>query len=197
MEKKKITETNAVAAVMDGIFQQVDERWGQLWVPVEQALQESGIKIEKSEFVKFNFSLAALAINFRASFDIFFPQQAERFFTIFQDLLLKQLGQGKGYEAVRNTIIKYMEAYNNGILKIRNPIYEVSMLLYYKIGLQNTEQKVVDETYFIPEPQMVDYLCKSLTMFSGKWDLLLERYDISTSASHTSDQHDAPPRDNP
>ena len=47
MEKKKITELNAVAAVMDSIFQQVDERWGVIWLPAEQALRESGVKLEK------------------------------------------------------------------------------------------------------------------------------------------------------
>lgn len=185
MEKKKITEVNAVAAVMDAIFQQVDERWGQLWLPAEQALRESGVKLEKSEFIKFNFSLAAIAINFRSAFELFPHQQAERLFTVMQQLLQKQLGDGAGYVAVRNAVVKYIDAYNNGILKIHNPVIDVAMLLYYKIGLQNTAQKVVDETYYVPEPQMVDLLTRSLTMFLGKWDMLLERFEVVTeSAAH-------------
>lgn len=178
MEKKKITEINAVAAVMDNIFQQVDERWPQLWLPTEQALREAGVKLEKADFIKFNFSLAAIAINFRASFDLFPPQQAERLFTILQQLLKDQFGEGQAFAAVRNAMLKYIEAYNNGILKIRNPVLDVAMLLYYKIGLQNTEQKVVDETYYMPEPGMVDLLTNALTLFLGKWDILLERFII-------------------
>lgn len=178
MEKKKITEINAVAAIMDGIFQQVDERWGQIWLPTEESLRSSGIKLEKSEYIKFNFSLAAIAINFRASFDLFHPTQAERLFTLMQQLFQKQLGSGPGFEAVRNALVKYIDAYNNGILKIRNPVLDVAMLLYYKIGLQNTAQKVVDETYYVPEPSMVDLLTRSLTMFLGKWDILLERFEL-------------------
>ncbi|MBL0017262.1 MAG: hypothetical protein IPP17_12715 [Bacteroidetes bacterium] len=182
MEKKKITELNAVAAVMDSIFQQVDERWGVIWLPAEQALRESGVKLEKSEFIKFNFSLAAIAINFRSAFDLFPPAQAERLFTILQQLLKDQFGEGQAFVAVRNAVIKYIEAYNNGVLKIRNPVLDVSMLLYYKIGLQNTAQKVVDETYYVPEPEMVDLLTRSLTMFLGKWDILLERFEVVNPA---------------
>jgi hypothetical protein len=178
MEKKKITELNAVAAVMDSIFQQVDERWGVIWLPAEQALRESGVKLEKSEFIKFNFSLAVLATNFRTAFDLFPPAQAERLFTILQQLLKDQFGEGQAFVAIRNALLKYIEAYNNGILKIRNPVLDVSMLLYYKIGLQNTAQKVVDETYYVPEPEMVDLLTRSLTMFLGKWDILLERFEV-------------------
>ncbi|HEX2899806.1 MAG TPA: hypothetical protein VHS96_08820 [Bacteroidia bacterium] len=178
MEKKKITELNAVAAVMDSIFQQVDERWGVIWLPAEQALRESGVKLEKSEFIKFNFSLAAIAINFRSAFDLFQPAQAERLFTAMQQMLKQQLGDGPAFVAVRNAVVKFIEAYNNGVLKIRNPVLDVAMLLYYKIGLQNTAQKVVDETYYVPEPEMVDLLTRSLTMFLGKWDMLLERFEV-------------------
>ncbi len=183
MEKKKITEINAVAAVMDSIFQQVDERWGKIWLPTEEALRASGVKIEKSDFIKFNFSLAVLAVNFRTCFEVFHPQQAERFFTILQQLLKDQFGDGPAFTAVRSAIVKYMDAYNNGVLKIRNPLVDVAMLLYYKIGLVNTAQKVVDETYYIPEPQMVDLLTNALTMFLGKWEMLVERYEIVTSAT--------------
>lgn len=192
MEKKKITEINAVAAVMDSVFQQVDERWSELWLPAEQALRESGVKLEKSEFIKFNFSLAAIAINFRSCFEIFHPHQAERLFTILQQLLQKQLGDGPQFVAVRNAIVKYIEAYNNGVLKIRNPVLDVAMLLYYKIGLHNTEQKLVDETYYMPEPEMVDLLTRSLTMFLGKWDLLVERFVIVAGGAEVADDTQVP-----
>jgi hypothetical protein len=180
MEKKKITELNAVAAILDGIFHQVDERWEQIWLPTEDALRSVGVQLGKTEFIKFNFSLAVIAVNFRAAFDIFHQDQAERLFTLMQQLLQKQLGEGPGYVAVRNALLKYIEAYNNGMLKIHNPIMDVAMLLYYKIGLENTAQKVVDETYYVPEPQLVEMLIKALTMFLGKWEMLLERYEIAT-----------------
>lgn len=193
MEKKKISEINAVAAVLDGIFQQVDERWGHIWLPTEEALREAGVKLGKSEFIKFNFSLAAIAINFRAAFDIFHREQAERLFTVMQQLLQKQLGEGAGYLAVRNAIMKYIEAYNNGILKIRNPVLDVAMLLYYKIGLENTAQSVVDETYYVPEPQMIDLLTKGLTLFLGKWEILLERFVIVSPSTIAPEDNDAQP----
>jgi hypothetical protein len=113
---------------------------------------------------------------------LFPPAQAERLFTILQQLLKDQFGEGQAFVAVRNAVIKYIEAYNNGVLKIRNPVLDVSMLLYYKIGLQNTAQKVVDETYYVPEPEMVDLLTRSLTMFLGKWDILLERFEVVNPA---------------
>jgi hypothetical protein len=189
MSKEKISENNAVAAVVDGIFRQVDEQWPVVWLPVEESLRASHVSIEKSEFVKFNFTLAVLAINFRASFDIFPKSQAERFFTLLQELLKRQLGD-KGFVPVMNAIIKYIDAYNNGVLKIHNPVTDVAMLLYYKIGLKNTAQTVVDETYWIPEPQMVDYLTQMLGRFLGKWEHMLDRYDVVTASTRA-------PKDDP
>lgn len=176
--KKPISELNAVAAIMDSCFEQVEERWGQLWGPLEQQREESNLPTPKTEFVRFNYTLAVLAINTRGSFDILPREQAEQLYTILQQLLKNNLGGGEGYHAVVNSIGKFIEAYNNGILHIRNPLYDVAMLLYYKIGLENTEQLVVDEKYYIPDPNMVDYLTRSLTMFAGKWDILLQRYEL-------------------
>ena len=192
MEKKRITETNAVAAVMDAVFQQVDAQWGHLWLPTEQALLEAGVKLEKPEFIKFNFSLAAIALNFRRAFEIFQPAQAERLFALMQQFLEKQLGPGPGFVAVCNAIVKFFDAYNNGVLKIRNPVLDVAMLLYYKIGLKNTAQQVVDETFFAPEPAIVDQLTRALTMFLGKWDLLLEKYDVVTVSVAAEDEAQPP-----
>lgn len=182
MEKKPITEINAVAAVMDSIFQQVDNHWFEIWSPVERGLENAQMDIPNAEFVKFNYSLAVLAVNFRAAFDLFPRPQAERFFTHMQNLLLQQLGQSRSSQAVLGTVVKFTEAYNNGILRIKNPLHEVAMLLYFKIGLQNTEQKVVDEKYYVPEPEMVDYLERSLLLFAGKWDLIRNRYEVTLPA---------------
>ena len=176
--KKKISELNAVAAIMDSCFEQVEARWTELWEPVEQIQQDSQLPIQKPKFVRFNFTLAVLAINTRASFDLLPRERAERLYTILQQLLKKNLGDGPGFHAVINSLVKFTEAYNNGVLHIRNPLYDVAMLLYYKIGLENTEQFVVDESYYIPEPRLVEYLTKSLVMFAGKWDMLLARYEL-------------------
>jgi hypothetical protein len=176
MEKKPITEINAVAAIMDTCFNQVEERWDILWPPIMRFMREGGHKAVKKEFVRFNFYLAVLSVNTRATFDLMPGEQAERMFAQLETLLQRNLGTGSGFHAVRNAMVKYTEAYNNGILHIRNPLYDVATLLYYKIGMENTRQFVVDESYFIPEPRLVDYLVKALTMFMGKWDLLLERY---------------------
>ncbi|MEM7035568.1 MAG: hypothetical protein AAF570_01240 [Bacteroidota bacterium] len=180
--KKKITDLNAVAAVMDIVFQQVEERWPEIWNPVVEALNARRIPHASHEFVRFNYSLAVLAINFRSAFDIFPRDQAEHLFTHFQRLLKKNLGDGAGFHAVQNSVVKYIDAYNNGILNIRNPIHDVAMLLYYKIGMDNTEQKVVDEAYYIPEPKIVEYLTKSLTLFTGKWEMLLGKYEVVFSS---------------
>jgi hypothetical protein len=113
---------------------------------------------------------------------------------LMQQLLQKQLGEGPGYQAVRNAVVKYIDAYNTGLLKIHNPIMDVAMLLYYKIGLENTAQKVVDETYYVPEPQLVEMLIKALTMFLGKWEILLERYELATPPTIAPDDNEAQPR---
>jgi|GEM_PF-2269121 len=178
MDKKPITEINAVAAVMDSVFQQVEDHWGQIWTPVEKNLVDSRVPVQKSDFIRFNYSLAVLAINFRGVFDLLPRSQAERLFTHLQKLLRKQLDNEEGYLAVQGTIMKYIEAYNAGILRIKNPVKEVAMLLYYKIGLENTEQMVVDEAFFAPDPSFVEYLTNSLMMFVGKWDLLLNKYNL-------------------
>lgn len=178
MEKRKITEINAVAAVMDSVFQQVESHWYQVWGPVEKSLHETGIPLQKSEFIRFNYSLAVLAINFRAAFDLVPRRQAERLFTYLQQFLQKQLDNKDGFLAVKASILKYIEAYNTGILKIHNPVKDVATLLYYKIGMENTEQTVVDESFFAPDPAMVDYLSQSLMLFVGKWDMLLQKYDL-------------------
>jgi hypothetical protein len=180
MEKKPITEANAAAAVMDLVFSQVEERWSQVSDPLVRIVGEAGLPAIKQDFSRFNFSLAALAINFRVVFDLVPRDQAERIFTHMLQFLERQLGSGPGFTAVRNAVMKYIEAYNNGIIAIRNPVYDVGMLLYYKIGLENTRQRVVDEVYFIPEPRIVDYLTHALSMFLSKWDYLLERYQLQS-----------------
>lgn len=186
--KKPITEINAAAAVMDSIFQQVEVHWFQIWEPVGQTLTDLGIPHGKTEFVRFNYSLAALAVNFRAAFDLFPKEQAERLFTHLQNLLRKQLGSGEGFQAVRNTMLKFVEAYNNGVLHIRNPLWDVATLLYYKIGLRNTQQTVVDESYYVPDPKMIEYLSNSMIMFAGKWELLLQRFDLTSPSGRSTDR---------
>lgn len=194
--KKPISELNAVAAIIDSIFQQVDDHWGKIWEPVANGLQNAQVALPTPQFVKFNYSLAALSINFRATFDLFPRVQAERLFSMLQGFLQKQLGSGEGFFAVQNTIAKYIEAYNNGILNIRNPVHDVATLLYYKIGLKNTQQNVVDEAYYVPEPKIVDYLSNSLMLFAGKWDSLLQRFEVRSGPGHSNKDSAPLPEDN-
>ena len=191
--KKPITEINAVAAIVDSIFQQIDDHWAKIWEPVNESLQQILATAPSPDFVKFNYSLAALSINIRSSFDLFPRPQAERLFTMVQNLLLKQLGSGDGFKAVQNSIGKYIEAYNNGILNIRNPLHDVATLLYYKIGLKNTELTIADESYYVPEPKIVDYLSNSLLLFAGKWDSLLQRFEIQPAGGHPRKDASASP----
>ena len=147
---------------------------------VERIVAETELKISPNDYAKFNYSLAVLAVNMRSTFDLVQRPQAERLFTLLQSLLRKNFNDDKAYHAVTNTLTKSIEAYNSGILKIRNPLQDVAMLLYYKIGMQNTEQQVVDESYYVPEPKLVEYLMNSLALFTGKWEMLLEKYELST-----------------
>lgn len=178
LPKKPISEINAAAAVMDGIFDMVDERWDQVWPALEALISETGQPLPKSEFARFNFALAILSVNFRAAFDLLPRGAAERIFTTMLQLLETQLGPGPAFAAVKNAILKYVEAFNTGILAIRSPLQDVSMLYYYKIGLKNIRLQVVDEPYFIPDPKTVDYLGRAMTMFVGRWEMLLERFQI-------------------
>jgi hypothetical protein len=181
MEKKAISEINAVAAIMDTCFNQVEEKWEILWKPIPGIMRQAGQNVAKKDFVRFNFALAVLAVNTRSTFDLMPKDQAERLFAMLEKMLERNLGGGAAYHAVRNSMVKFTEAYNNGILNIRNPLVDVATLLYYKIGMQNTRQAVVDEAFYVPEPRMVDYLVRALTMFVGKWDLLLQRYVLKDS----------------
>jgi len=190
--KKKITELNAVAAVMDSVFQQVDEKWGVIWEPAGRMADEIGMQLNNLNFIKLNFQIAALSVNMRSLFDLVPRVQSERMFTILQDMLKHNLGNDKAYYAVVNMMKKYIEAYNAGIIKIASPLREVAMLLYYKIGLGNTEQTVVDEHFYVPDPRLLDYLTNAITMFSGKWEHLLNNYELVHATGRAPEEDESP-----
>jgi hypothetical protein len=177
-ERKSITEEEATDAILQGLLNMVEEQWDHIGPGFVSCVESSGQLVPKIPFVRLNFSIAMIAVNFRAAFDLFERTQAERLFGKMLQNLEARLGGGTGFEAVKNTLIKYVEAYNAGILAIRNPLHDVAMLFYYKIGLENLRLQVVDEPYFIPDPQTIAYLSQSMTFFQGRWELLLRQCDI-------------------
>lgn len=174
--KQFISEENAAAFVLDSVFKQADQQWPEHFRTLNKLLMDAGFNVVNPEFAKFNFTMAAIALNGRAAFDIFPRDQAERLFAATMRILEKFLGDG--FPAVKNLIVKYNEAYNNGIMHIRNPALDVGTLLYYKMGFDNTEQKVVDERYYAAAPKVVEYLVNALIFFTGKWEIVNERYKL-------------------
>ena len=196
--KPKITEENAAAMVMNGIFQQCDNSWEGMWQILTKMSLKNKTNLPSKDFVKTNFSLAAIALNFRIAFDVFPHERAERMLEFTFNLLQRNLGD-KNSDTVQKVILKYFEAYNAGLLEMRNPITDVAMLLYYKIGMSNTEQKLVDESYYVPDPKTVEYLANALAMFAGKWNIIQQKFEIVTGSSsgRTKDNEEMVKEDDP
>lgn len=176
--KKKISEENAAATVLDAVFKQLDKTWEGMWDVISKMSMKNRLPVTSKDFVKINVGIAAIAVNFRVAFDMYPQERAERLLDILFKLLERFLGGGKNVEAVQHIILKYFEAYNNGMLDLRNPITDVAMLLYYKVGFQNTEKKLVDESYFIPEPRVVEYFANVLALFADKFTLINQKFDL-------------------
>lgn len=176
--KPQLTEHKAVIMVMDAIFKQSDLRWPELSGPLFKLLADSGMRATRPDYVKFHLSIASLAINMRSLFDLFPRARAVRIFDEHLEILKTFFPDPAQYKAVENTLGKYIEAYNEGIYKIHNPVQDVAMYMYYKIGLENTQQEVVDEKFYAPEPDIQEYLCNALMMFTGKWEFMLERFEL-------------------
>jgi len=175
--KPAISESQAAAMVMNAIFRQSDMRWPELSGPLFKLLSDQGLQVNNPEYVKFHLSIAALSVNMRALFDLFSRSRATQIFDTHLEILKQFFPDKVQYKAVENTIGKYIEAYNEGIYNIRNPLQDVAMYMYYKIGLVNTEQTVVDENFYAPEPAIRDYLANALGLFTGKWEHILERFE--------------------
>jgi hypothetical protein len=176
--KPKINEESAAAMVLDAIFKDLDKSWNGMWDVISKMSAKNRLPLTSKDFVKVNVGIASIAVNFRVAFDMFPQDQAERMLDIVFKLLEKFLGAAKNSEVVQHLILKYFEAWNNGMLDLRNPITDVAMLLYYKVGFENTERKLVDESYFTPEPRVVEYFANVLALFSGKWTLVKQKRDV-------------------
>lgn len=190
--KLSLPEEQACAMVLDSLLKQLDKQWTDILSHLVPLLKEAKVYPKVNEQIaKFNFTLAIIGVNIRSTYDVFSQplasQLAERLFSILKNSFKKE------FPIVQAAILKFIEAYDMGILRIRNPLVDVGMLLYYKIGLENTEQKVVDEEYYIPAPQVVEYLSFVLMQFAGKWETLLQRYEIVGETGHATDTETGKP----
>lgn len=190
--KLSLPAEQACAMVLDSVLKQLDKSWDEILAHLVPLLKEAKVYPKvNAEVAKFNFTLAAIGVNIRATFDVFPKEMAtqlsERLFHILHNSFQQD------FTVVQAAILKYIEAYDLGILRIHNPLVDVGMLLYYKIGLENTEQKVVDEEYYIPAPHVVDFLGHVLMRFAGKWEALLQRYEIVGETGHATDTETGKP----
>jgi hypothetical protein len=190
--KLTLPADQACAMVLDSLLKQLDRQWPDILGNLVPLLKEARVYPKVNEqMAKFNFTLALIAVNIRATFDVF-PREmgtllTERMFSLLRDSFHKD------FPLVQSSILKFIEAYDMGILRIHNPLLDLGMLLYYKIGLENTEQKVVDEEYYAPDPSVVDYLSHVLMMYAGKWEFLIQRYEIVGFTGHSTDNETGKP----
>ena len=176
--KPSMSESGASLNVMNMVFKQADQNWPQLWPALVQLIKESGQPVPKPEFAKFGFTVAALALNLRAVFDLLPREQAERIFKVTMAIFQQQFKNPKHFNAIVSTVKKYIDAYNDGIIKIDSPTLEVAKLLYYNIGLKNVSHKIVDRTFYAPAPKVSEFLDRSLLYFAGSWEAMVKNYDV-------------------
>jgi hypothetical protein len=175
--KKKITEENASAMVLDAIVKQTEKSWDELWLTLQELQNRQGEPLRDKDFAKFNFLLAAIALNMRSGFDVYEKHQAERLMTNMVRILEKLFGQGEKFETVRASIMKYMEAYNQGIYNIRNPVIDIAMAMWNMMDMENMILHITGQAgnRQISQPTL-QFLTNSLVLFSGKWELLNKNF---------------------
>jgi hypothetical protein len=140
--------------------------------------------LRDKEFAKFNFLLAAIALNMRSGFDVYEKHQAERLMTNMVRILEKLFGQGEKFETVRASIMKYMEAYNQGIYNIRNPVIDIAMAMWNMMDMENMILHITGQAgnRQISQPTL-QFLTNSLVLFSGKWELLNKNFVMQSQTA--------------
>lgn len=182
--KKKITEENASAMVLDAIVKQTEKSWDELWLTLQELQSQHSQPLRDKNFAKFNFLLAAIALNMRAGFDVYEKHQAERLMTYMVKILEKLFGEGEKFESVRSSIMKYMEAYNAGIYNIRNPAIDVAMAMWNMMDMENMVLHITGQSNNRQVGQQtLQFLTNSLLLFAGKWELLNQNFEIQARSA--------------
>lgn len=172
--KKKITEQNAVAMVLNSIIKEINANWAEIWNKLHSL---EGVQIPPdltSEFAKFQFILATSAVNLRVAFDLFGRRKGERLFNYHMGVMKQFLKDEEKFKVVQKKTLAYMDAYNRGIMSVSNPANMVAIELVLNFRIQPGP----DQPASFFDPASADYLSKALVIFSGKWEKMEKMFDI-------------------
>jgi hypothetical protein len=177
--KKKITEENAAGMVLDALLKQTEKSWEEIWLTLQDLLGKTSRPLTDKNYARLNFLLATIALNMRAGFDVYDKARAERLMTYMVKILEKLFGEGEKFETVRTSLMRYIEAYNQGIYNIRNPVIDVSMVMFGMMDQEAMMLKIVGEANARPLTQPVlQFLTNSLMLFAGKWEIINNNFDV-------------------
>lgn len=173
-----LQESKASALVLNQIFKRIDDKWEMVWDGLKNLIPPSKLEEINSNQARFHFDIAVISLNLRTLFELLPKESAERLIAINFHFFQKQFKTEAQSVLVINTLRKFMDAYNAGLLKIENPVIEMAKYLYFNLGLENTRQAVVDKAFFAPDPDIVQYLTHTLSLFSGFWEVLILKYEL-------------------
>lgn len=177
--KKKITEQNAVATVLNSIIKEINANWGEVWGKLN-TIAEGRVPPELNpEFAKFQFILAVSAVNLRVAFELFGRRKGERMFNYHMNVMKQFLGDDEKFRAVQKSTLSYMDAYNRGILAVNSPASMVAIELILNYQIRPAKDQPGPSYGMLFDPAAADYLSKALTIFSGKWEKMEQMFEIT------------------
>ena len=174
--KKKITEQNAVATVLNSLIKEINANWGEVWSKLNTICAGRIPEGLNPEFAKFQFILAASAVNLRVAFELFGRRKGERMFNYHMNVMKQFLGDDDRFRAVQKSTLAYMDAYNRGIMNINSPASTVAIELVLNFQIRPGADSPSFGMMF--DPAAADYLSKALVIFSGKWEKMEQMFDI-------------------
>ncbi len=176
--KVKLSERTAAVRVLDGVLDQIERQWPGIYQAVDGVLRERHQPTIDPPKAKFQFTLAAIAINLRATFDVFPLEIAKRLMKYTMFVFESHFPDPKMFQLITDSVDRYIKAWNDGLLRIENPAKKVSAHLYYNMGLRNITHTVGDRKYKAPDLVVIDYLSQVLVLFGGKWEAIDMKYEL-------------------
>lgn len=176
--KVPLPEKTASVRVLDSVLDQVDRAWPEIYQQVDRVLAERKQPSVNPQMAKFQFTLAVLAINVRATFDVYPEETAKRLMGYTMLVFESHFPDPKMFKMITASVDQYIKAWNDGLLRIENPAKKVSAHLYYNMGLRNITHRVGDKKYKAPDLLVIEYISQALILFGGKWEAIDMKYEL-------------------